>query len=260
MNYAIVSGGENPILNIYNIGFSDDKNITKFGPAKRDQYIIHYVLAGKGYFNGNEVKANQGFLITPELLHEYIYDEAEPWTYLWIISHDKRMKDIFKYLNADEKTLIFNFNFAKKLTEIGLSLKNKKIILPSLEILNIFIDIIAPHFEAEESKSAELNKETYLKFSENYIYSNISSALTVRELTKLLGVSQSYLYRIFKEKHGISTKRFISEVKIKKAKDLLKTTGLTVSQIAASVGFDDVLAFSKFFSKETGFSPTSYRK
>jgi hypothetical protein len=41
--------------------FTADINETRYGPSRRNSYIIHYVLSGKGYFNGNEVKRAKDF-------------------------------------------------------------------------------------------------------------------------------------------------------------------------------------------------------
>lgn len=47
------------------IGCSSDPRVTRYGPTRRNQYLIHYVFSGTGIFNGHTVKAGQGFLTTP---------------------------------------------------------------------------------------------------------------------------------------------------------------------------------------------------
>ena len=76
---------------ILTIGCSSDINETKFGPATRNEYLIHYVVSGKGYFNGSPVGEGEGFLITPHSYEHYYADESDPWAYLWIISKDSEM-------------------------------------------------------------------------------------------------------------------------------------------------------------------------
>jgi AraC-like DNA-binding protein len=85
-------------------------------------------------------------------------------------------------------------------------------------------------------------------------------SFSVSDLCSAIGITQPYLYRIFKEEVGCSPKNYISEYRIKLAKKLLAETEFSVSAIADSVGFKSVLDFSKFFSKRTGVSPTEYRK
>ena len=107
------------IPRIHAIGYSDDRLITRFGPSVRNQYIIHYVLSGKGYYNGNEVKKGEGFLITPGLYEEYYSDEIDPWGFVWIISEDEQMEHFFDGYNADKQSGIFKFHNIFELEEIA---------------------------------------------------------------------------------------------------------------------------------------------
>ena len=93
--HHLIAGDSVQIPQIYSIGFSDDPQITRFGPSVRNQYIVHYVLSGKGRFNGTRVEKGQGFLIVPGMREEYYPDEKEPWSFLWIISEDPQMEYFF---------------------------------------------------------------------------------------------------------------------------------------------------------------------
>lgn len=57
-----------------------------FGPAIREQYLLHYILDGKGIFKVNNKTYNltkgQGFLINPNELTYYEADKYEPWKYI----------------------------------------------------------------------------------------------------------------------------------------------------------------------------------
>ena len=69
-------------------GFEKCTPLHSFGPAIRPNYLLHYVLDGKGYYYANNKKytvtKNEGFLINPNVITFYEADEEEPWTYLWI--------------------------------------------------------------------------------------------------------------------------------------------------------------------------------
>lgn len=260
MNYSILSNGTCSLLNIENIGYSKDPKITRFGPGQRNQYIIHYVISGKGYFNGNALSAGQGFLITPGLLENYYSDSADPWSFLWIISSDEKMKDLFPFYNANPDTLIFDFDYVAEVKSAAdMLVINKNAMVNPFETLEIFLSIFNNHIRGNSSKDKKNNPDIYIDFAVNYIKSKIDSNVTVSSLTEILGISQSYLFKIFKKKFGISTKQYINEYRITFAKKLLKESNLSVTQVAASVGFNDVLSFSKFFSKNIGISPLNYR-
>lgn len=80
--------------------------------------------------------------------------------------------------------------------------------------------------------------------------------MTIQEL---LGVSQPYLFRIFKEATGKAPKQYLNDYRLLQAKKLLTTTALSITEIANSVGYADVLTFSRFFSSKEGCSPRAYR-
>ena len=249
------------IPRLHSIGYASDTRVTRYGPTRRHQYLIHYVISGRGSFNGVSLGAGEGFITTPGLLEHYFPDESDPWTYLWIISYDTAMDELIGMHGADADTGIFKFQnvhvvgeIAKRLIECdgGFTFSNTEI---TEMYLSIFNNCVYPR-----SKARTTNAEAYLDHSVKYISSNLFIPISVGELCGKLGVSQPYLYRIFKEKLGCSPKQYICECRLSEAKRLLEETSFTVSDIAAAVGYPDVLAFSKFFSGKVGLSPTAYRR
>ncbi len=260
MRYSIFSNNDITPLKINAIGFAYDPSVTRFGPGPRGFYIIHYVTKGNGYYNGNPVTEGQGFLITPGNSVEYHADVENPWEFLWVISPDDAMKEIFVKYNADPETSIFNYNSVSEVKEIANSIVSKNgEILDPLKTLEIFLRVLNSHTYAPTPARRKSNNETYLDFCVNFIATNIHSKITVEELSALVGVSQPYLHKIFKNKFNISTKEYIVRYKMNHAKKLLIETDMSITEIANSVGYTDVLAFSKAFSSKEKVSPQKYR-
>ncbi len=249
------------LLNINSMGYSNEINITRFGPSVRDAYIIHYVISGKGYFNGNCVKAGQGFLITPSMSEFYFPDKNEPWEFLWFYSYDSKMLDIFSKIEANCNTNIFNYSHINAVEKLKakLLLKETKI-CSSYEMLELFLSVFKNHLQENTEINQTSNANVYLEAAINYIHTNISNTVTVKDLTLFLGISQPYLYKIFMQKFKKSPKQYIQDFKVKNAKKLLQNTKMSITQIAGSLGFTDVLTFSKFFALKIGISPQNYRK
>lgn len=69
-------------------GFAECKPLHSYGPAARSNYILHYVMKGKGIYQVGEtkyqLKEGQAFLIEPESLTFYQADKTDPWSYLWV--------------------------------------------------------------------------------------------------------------------------------------------------------------------------------
>ena len=261
MRYVIFSEGSGPLLNINALGYAKSENVTRFGPGQRNEYIIHYVLSGKGYFNGNLVTGGHGFLITPGMLEEYHPELEDPWEFLWVTSNSPQMAELYPYFHEDETTHIFEYRDQQALRRLAEHVvRNRNASCSSFEMLELFMSIFKQHGGSRAARQAKSAADLYVEAAVNYINNNLYNAITVRELTEMIGISQPYLFKIFTDKFGKSPKQYISHRKLEYAGKLLRETDLTITQIAASVGFGDVLAFSKFFAGHVGVSPRKYRE
>ena len=147
MRYKIYATNDLSILQINNIGYAASPKETRFGPGKRDKFLICYVLSGRGFYNGTPLVKGQGFLITPDIIEHIYPDENQPWELLWFTSVDRKMWDLLKYYNADSKTLVFSYNFIDDLeklknTVISHSMKT----VNAAEILSLYFGILKNNF------------------------------------------------------------------------------------------------------------------
>lgn len=85
--------------------------------------------------------------------------------------------------------------------------------------------------------------------------------LTIELLPRLCGVSGTYFRKIFQSHYGISPQKFVQAKRLSHAKAVMDT-GLydSIADIAASVGYNDPLYFSRAFKKKYGMSPMQYVK
>lgn len=94
----------------------------------------------------------------------------------------------------------------------------------------------------------------------DFIVAHHDRHLCVAELAQRCHLSTSYFAAQFKEYFGVSPKEFLIELRINTAKQHLRRGHLpNISEVAASVGYDDAYHFSKLFHRRTGVSPSEYR-
>jgi len=104
-------------------------------------------------------------------------------------------------------------------------------------------------------------EDVFLQKIISVIEQNIDdSHFGILQLSQNIGLSVSQLYRKLKALTGKSIAIFIRTVRLYKAKDLLVTTSLNVSEIAYETGFNDPAWFSRAFKEEFGESPNTIRK
>ena len=115
---------------------------------------------------------------------------------------------------------------------------------------------------AQSIKKKYLPSEKLNKISPaiNYIAKNYNKDIKNDELAKLTGLSTVYFRKLFAEFFGISPIAYVNELRIKKAKEMLKSDYGSISEIAESLGYLNIYDFSRIFKKHVGISPSKYEK
>ena len=161
-------------------------------------------------------------------------------------------------------------SYIKRMSEkYGLSYDNLKNVYNSLKEQKLTrekIDtLIFPLCQMIELAYMKNNPNPYEKLSqeekiERYLKSNHTENISLSDIAKQFLCSKSHISHIFKKKTGKSIREYINDLRISDAKTLLEYSGLTVTEIAFSVGFTDSDYFSNVFKKCVGVSPMAYRK
>lgn len=94
----------------------------------------------------------------------------------------------------------------------------------------------------------------------DYINCNYSQKITSSDVARTLFISNSYFCRIFKKNFGQPFQNYLCEYRIEKAKAHLKSTELSISETAMSVGFNSFSFFTKKFREYSGQTPSEYRR
>ncbi|GBF32550.1 two-component response regulator yesN [Desulfocucumis palustris] len=94
---------------------------------------------------------------------------------------------------------------------------------------------------------------------QQYIRENYSQELSLHTLAGMVHLNQAYLSRLFKQKTGISFTDFLTRVRLQEAKRLLLTTGQSIDEVAAAVGFKNNSYFTSVFKKREGINPSEFR-
>ncbi len=249
-------------------GFAQCEPLHSYGPASRPNYIIHYIMDGKGIYQVGEKKyklsKGQGFLIEPEELTFYQADQEEPWSYLWVGVGGTGAKKFIQDIGLNSQQRIFRCADGEKLNEIVMDMmKHTRSTVSDLYYLQgklyELFSVLAADVVIEELM--EENKENrYIQEAVTYIRNHYAAGLTVEELAGYLRVNRSYLYTLFKNKLQLSPKEFLTKFRISRAREQLILTEESVENIAVACGYHSTLVFTKNFKQETGMTPTEFRK
>jgi len=94
----------------------------------------------------------------------------------------------------------------------------------------------------------------------NYIDFRYMEPMSLESLAVRFSVNKNYLSSRFHKEVGITVTDYINQVRIRRAADLLRSSCLSVQQVAEQCGFTDGNYFTRIFKKINGISPNEYRK
>lgn len=84
--------------------------------------------------------------------------------------------------------------------------------------------------------------------------------LTIEAMARRAGMTPRHFTRLFKAALGVTPKRFLTEIRMRAARELLETTDLPITHIALEVGFQQPSHFIRTFHQAVGMSPSAYRR
>ena len=182
-----------------------------------------------------------------------------------LVLNKKYLKFIYMLVEESKKTfhLPYSDPELKKMQLLKRpTLGGEQLIKNLLEIL--LINIMRDETESEHTNTQFLFKEELdgyvakriLEFLNERLYQRIK----IDDLCKTLNYNKSYLFRQFKTATGRTIMQYFIDLKIEESKKLLRSTDLSVSEIAYKLSFDSPNYFSKTFKKKTQYTPLQYKK
>lgn len=93
-----------------------------------------------------------------------------------------------------------------------------------------------------------------------YIHQYLDAALTVQQLANECGLGVTHFSSTFKQTTGVTPHSYVRAARIERACELLRTTSLTIGEIAHAVGFSGQSHFCTAFTRERGITPSAYRQ
>lgn len=255
--------------------FSQDKTGSYSNFYTKDYEVIYYI-SGKSelstYNTTITTEPGQIILLKPYQLYSArcIEDEKLYYYYIHFDIIPPEINDSFFELFANSAKLLtidrdrlpnISYVFAQMLE----SWRKEKdglhtLIVATLKIIFVYLFRNANNIsEAFESEILDEDIEIFIK-TIKYIHNYINDSIKVDNIAKEIGVSTSYLYKIFKNLLKESPSEYIQKAKLIEATKLLCFTNLTIENIADKLSFADASHLSKSFSKEFGIPPSKYKK
>ena len=117
-----------------------------------------------------------------------------------------------------------------------------------------------PQHAREDFEPASQKPNTMQQRLQIFLSRHLREGVTLKDLSTFLGYSQKYCSEFFRIQMGMCFSHYVKNLRITMATNMLMDHDLPLSQIAELLGFSDSFAFSHFFKRSTGCSPSEFRK
>jgi AraC-like DNA-binding protein len=260
-------------LDYYYSGSSLCKPGHSHGPALRDNYLIHYIHSGKGTFETEgttyTLEEKCGFLISPGVRIFYKADDVEPWSYTWVAFKGDMVDQYLHEAGLSKENPVFRYDTGQLLEECLLDiLKTKNESTAGMKVkrtglIYILFSLLISSNQQEFRLKPSYGKnrmEEYIEQALEYMYKNYAFNIKIEEVAKYVSINRRYLSRIFMKHLNKAPHEMLTQIRIRKACELMLNPNLSIGDISRSVGYEDSLQFSKVFKKVHGTSPLKYRR
>ena len=221
---------------------------------------VYFVLSGEGFCDNRSLTVGDGFIVNENGYIEHVQSSDTPWTYAWFSLGGEDTEGLLKGASGDDASQIFSLSSTDTLNII-------RALCPAGEYVSLGEDfdhaaarlVISLPTSKERAVFSPRSGKAHVDAAIKYINDNYGSDIKVEQIAAELGIDRKYLRNLFAEHMGMSTMDYLMKTRMNRAMELLTSSDASVSIIANSVGYKDVLCFSKAFKNYTGVSPTEYR-
>lgn len=233
-----------------------------WGPAIRPHYLLHVIITGGGFYTTGGVTyrlhGGDAFFIRPMESHFYQADQKHPWEYAWVgfggyEAETMLAETVFShspvYLSGDEKVKLIQG--IKELVALYEKKDSNWLVLGGklMELMGNMAEKKEEQYEAE-----------YLKKAIQYVEDHYSYDIKIQDIADWIGIDRTYLYRIFVREMGMAPKTYLTQYRLQHAMRMLCSYQYSITEIAYSCGFCDMVSFHNHFRRKTGMTPGKYRK
>lgn len=238
-------------------------------PKGRVDYQLLYMASGKGHFYFEKdkeviVPAGHMILYRPNEYQKYVYYMEDQTEVYWVHFTGSDVKNILNRHSFPAKDYViycgtqpeYQQLYRKMIQEMQLSKTDYENYL-SILLYQLFLIVGR---QQSESKTITTAVQKDMDYATHYFTEHYNQNISIDDFAASLHMSTCWFIRSFKQYHKITPMAYILSIRIANAQNLLETTSYNVTEIASIIGYDNPLYFSRLFKKQTGLSPSEYRK
>lgn len=232
-----------------------------------DSYSLVYITRGCGFFESTSsgsqrIEAGDVFVLFPGEWHRYRPDSDTGWDEYWVEFDGDHARRIMDQRDVTPKKPVLSVGHDDAVLRLFLDLTElirqsptgfEHIIATQAE--QIFARMLAAHrSHGRDEGEAEMVRQACIRIMEQW-----DRAIDLGQLASGFGLGHSGFRKKFHRVTGMAPGQYQQQIRMNRACEWLRQSGLTVSEISERLGYESVFYFSRLFKRKTGQSPTAYR-
>ncbi len=256
------------LLNIQEVGYLEATKPHKSTRNKLISYLFFVVLGGSGTlsYEGTLHELHEGDCVFIDCKKGYYHETSNDlWKLAWIHFNGPSLPNIYdKYLERGGLPVFHPVNIGAYEGIIAnlynIASDNSYVRDMSInENLSSLLTKLMEDSWRETSVVQSTKKQNLLEIN-NYLNEHFDERVTLDDLSSKFYVNKFYLTRIYKEQFGVSINTYLTQIRITKAKQLLRFSDDSIESIGENTGLGAITYFSRTFRKIEGITPSEYRK
>lgn len=231
-------------------------------------YLFFVVFEGEGVleYNDKKYELSSGSCVFIDCRNQYSHypKEDDLWRLIWCHFYGPSLPSIYnKYCERGGHPVFTPKDISAILSVLNSLMVTSKssdymrdMIINHL-LSELLLEVMKESWHPEDKKYAP--KRASVLDVKNYLEQHYFERVSLDDLSSSFFIDKYYLAKIFKNQFGFSILSYIQNLRITKAKQLLRFSGKTIEQIGLEVGFENAAYFSRVFKHVEGVSPKQYR-
>lgn len=248
-------------------GFNRAKPNYSVGPRMIDCYSFHFILEGSLRLTDEEreitLQTGRMFCLFPNISYSYRKADSSNLSMFWLAFAGKQSASIISELGLTPEHPFIPIAMGQRtrtlLKRIHESAGNgNEFFLQQSLIYELFGLLYSA--KIGEPDAGQSGRADWLEYCANYMRLHYSEAIRIEWLANELGIHRSHFSNAFRLEYGMSPKQYLTRLRMSKAAELLRDTSLPVNEIALTIGYPELFAFTRAFVNYYGLPPSEYRK
>ena len=257
---------------IKEFGYTSDRKLVFGQTAAYNDYLLLYSIDGTARFAKSQTTyfVQQNTIVVTACNTPLIFTTvSKEWRYYYFILGGSHAKYFYNHVRTKNNMIIDNpfTSILDDFMDIYDLISDEKPYYDdtwkymniSMLLHKIFTSLYDLNANVNAIKKMTPAQETHVNLAIRYIQEHYKEPIDVDSVCAEIGFSKYYFCKIFKKQQGKTIHQYLTDYRIKTAKELLAYSKLSVNTIATQVGFKNSLTFIRAFERTVNMTPSEYR-